>query len=351
MITIREAQEADVPQLVRFVANILQETGAQKTQFFDEVFWRWEYCTRGREALIVLTLDDDRIVGAFHLTPRIMTFQGEQRMMVLLQDLGVDSAYRRHGVFVKMATFAIQESIRQGWDVTYSLPNQRSYPGFIKKLGYTHVASIPVQISPLNIGVALAKRLPLGGLWKAIATPFGWMKQRVFSIKGDGIMRRIERFTSDVDPLGLAFVGMTGAGCIRDSDFLNWRFINKPGSLYEAYGWYVNDTLRAYAVTRFTQMFGFDCILLMDFAGTQADLLPLLSGCMGLAYRRGIGLAVTMGLHPMFRSLRKLGFMSLPDRFNPRVLQFIVQYHTDAVTSAVLLPSKWTLTLADWDVL
>jgi GNAT superfamily N-acetyltransferase len=351
MITTREAQEPDVPQIVRFVTRILHETGAQKAPLFDEVFWRWEYRTPGREALVVLAFDEDQIVGAFHLTPRTMSLDDKQRTMVLLQDLGVDAEYRRHGVFVKMATFAIQEAIRRGWDVTYSLPNQRSYPGFIKKLGYTHVASIPVQISPLNIGTALGKRLPLGGLWKAVYTPFGWAMQKVFSVKGDGTIRRIERFTPDVDPLGSAFVGVTGAGCIRDSDFLNWRFIDKPGSLYEAYGWYVNNTLRAYTVTRSMQMFGLDCILLMDFAGAQADLLPLLSECMQIAYKRGIAIAVTMGLHPVLRSLKQLGFLTVPHRINPRVLQFIVQCHTEQVTDAVCLPTAWTLTLVDWDVL
>ncbi len=349
-IRVREAQETDVPALVPFVSDILRETEAQKAPLFDEAFWRWEHRTPGREALVVLAQDDAQIVGAFHLTPRTMRWQGEPRTMALLQDLGVHPEYRRHGVFMDMCTFAVDKAARRGWDVTYSLPNQRSYPGFIKKQGYTHVTSVPVRVAPLNVGAAAASRLPVRPLWHALGAPFTYAARAMFSVHSAGEARLIERFEADVDALGAAFADAAGVGCARDAAFLNWRFIDKPGRLYVAYGLYHAGVLRAYVVTRRMRMFGLDCLLLLDFAGQQDALLPLLSTRMDTAARDGAGLAVTMGLHPLMGSLARLGFVTVPNRLNPRVLHFIVRTHTARVTD-VALPSSWALTLADWDVL
>jgi GNAT superfamily N-acetyltransferase len=349
-IHVREAVETDVPALVQFVGDILRETDAQKAPLFDEAFWRWEYRTPGREALVVLAQDDARIVGAFHLTPRPMRWHGEPRTMVLLQDLGVHADYRRRGVFMDMCTFAIDEAARRGWDVTYSLPNQRSYPGFIKKQGYTHVASVPVRIAPLNMGAAVAGRLPMRPLWHALGAPFTYAARALFSVGSAGEVRLIERFEADVDVLGAAFTDAAGIGCTRDAAFLNWRFVDKPGRLYQIHGLYTDGVLLAYVVTRRTRMFGLDCMLLMDFAGQRDALLPLLSARMDAATRDGAGLAVTMGLHPWMGSLARLGFVTVPNRINPRVLHFIMRTHTERVTNAAP-PSSWALTLADWDVL
>jgi GNAT superfamily N-acetyltransferase len=348
-IRVREAREADVPALVQFVGDILRETDAQKAPLFDEAFWCWEYRTPGREALVVVAEDGARIVGAFHLTPRPMRWNGEARTMVLLQDLGVHVEYRRHGIFMDMCTFAVDAVGRRGWDVTYSLPNPRSYPGFIQKQGYTHVTSVPVRVSPLNLGAA-ASRLPLRPLWRTLGAPFTRAERALFSVRSTDVMRAIERFEVDVDALGAAFADSTGAGCARDAAFLNWRFVDKPGRLYQAHGIYHEGVLRAYVVTRRMRMFGLDCLVLMDYAGQVDALLPLLSARMDAAARDGAGLAVTMGLHPLMRSLVRLGFITVPNCLNPRVLHFIVRTHTGRVTN-VALPSSWALTLADWDVL
>jgi GNAT superfamily N-acetyltransferase len=349
-IRVREAQEADVPALVQFVGDILRETDAQKAPLFDEAFWRWEYRTPGHEALVVLALEDARVVGAFHLTPRPMRWNGEARTMVLLQDLGVHTEFRRHGIFMDMSTFAVDEAARRGWDVTYSLPNPRSYRGFIQKQGYTHITSVPVRVSPLNLGAAAASRLPLPPLWRALGAPITRAARALFSVRSTDEMRMIERFEADVDVLGAAFADSAGSGCARDSAFLNWRFIDKPGRLYEAHGLFHDGILKAYVVTRRMRMFGLDCLVLMDFAGQADALLPLISARMDAAARDGAGLAVTMGLHPRMGSLARLGFVTVPNRLNPRVLHFIVRTHTGRVTN-VALPSSWALTLADWDVL
>ncbi len=350
-IDIREAQPADEPALVQFVGDILRETGAHKAPLFDAAFWRWEYRTPGREALVVLAQDGPRIVGAFHLTPRPMRWGGQPRTMVLLQDLGVHPDYRRHGLFMKMCAFAVAEAERRGWDVTYSLPNPRSYPGFVQKQGYAHVASVPVRVALLDAGAALASRLPPKGLWRALGAPVTWAGRALFAVHGRGEAQPIRRFVPEVDRLGAAFADAAGAGCARDAAFLNWRFIEKPGNLYQTHGWLWEGALQAYVVTRRARMFGVDCLLLMDFAGEPEALLPLLAERLAAAARDGAGLAVTMGLHPLMGRLARLGFVSVPNRLNPRVLHFIVRAHTGRVPPVITQAASWALTLADWDVL
>jgi predicted N-acetyltransferase YhbS len=352
-ITIRGAEPADYEALFTFIQRILDETGAQKAPIFSPELWRWQCQTPGFDTLAVVAKDGAEVVGSYHLVSRDMWYFDQPRTMVLLQDLGVHPDYRRHGVFVQMSDYAVSEAAARGWDVTYSFPNHRSYPGFIKKQSYRHVDTVPVYVRPLDVGQILAERLPLRALWRMLGG--------TVMLPYDGMFRwraaeaiPIERFSGDVDALSRQFVKRAGMGCKRDAAFLNWRFLDKPTHEYHAWGRSQQNRLRAYLVTRRAHMFGANCLLLMDFGcadGADDDLRGLIAARLMAERREGMALAVTMGLHPFFGQLRRLGFIRVPNRLNPRPLNFIVRGHTHRVSDDIYDAKKWFTTLADWDVL
>ena len=65
----------------------------------------------------------------------------------------------------------------------------------------------------------------------------------------------------------------------------------------------------------------------------------------------GAALGVTMGLHPFFPRFRQLGFVHVPERFNPRHFTFTVRGIAPDVGKDLNDPASWHLTLADWDVM
>lgn len=360
---VRTAQPEDYEALFALVARILNETGAQKAPIFSPDLWRWQCLTPGFETLVVVAQAGAQLVGSYHLVSRDMLYFGQPRKMVLLQDLGVLPDYRRHGVFMQMSDFAVQQAAARGWDITYSFPNHRSYPGFIHKQHYRHVEVVPVFVRPLNPGAMLAERLPVADLWRGLGRAV-MLPYDVFFGPSEVAAQPIKRFTADVDDLSRRFVMRAGMGCFRTAGFLNWRFLDKPTlppsantesrSEYTAWAAYDAGTLHAYLVTRRARMFGNDCVLLMDFGcadGADQRLRGLIAARLAAERAAGASMAVTMGLHPFFRSLGKLGFVTVPTRANPRPLNFIVRGHTERVRDDMNQAAYWFTTLADWDVL
>ena len=356
-LVIRNITEEDVPQLVPLVHRILKETDAQKAPYFNEQIWRWQYQTPGLESLVVAVEDEGELVGSYHYVSRDMVFDGQVRKMVLMQDLGVLSDYRRRGLFLRMADHCNSQLDDLQWDVTYSLPNHRSFPGLINHLGYAYVDNVAVYVRPLLPGKILAERLPLATLWDGLGH-LGMLPYEVLfplpQIDADLRIHTIECFDDSVNSLSWEFVSRAGMGCWRTDVFLNWRFLDKPTQEYTVQGASRGDDLLAYIVTRPAELFGTETLLIVDMGcrdGEDAALNSLLGAALQAARVRGIAAAVTMGQHPFFGQLWQMGFLSVPDRINPRPLRFIAQRHSDRVDETIYQAEKWFITLADWDVL
>ncbi len=351
--TIRALKPEDRERLFDLVRSTLSETGALKAAIFSPALWEWQCLSPGFEALVVVAEDGQELVGCYHLVSRDMKFFGQQHKMALLQELGVLPAYRRQGLFMKMSEFAVERAAAQGWSLTYSFPNHRSFPGFIKKQGYRHLGNASVWVRPLNPARMLEARLPLKTVGRAVARVGMAMFDAVFSMK-EGVAQEIGEFSSEVNAISSNFLTGEKIGCVRDARFLNWRFLQKPTHEYTAWGLRREGNLTAYLVTRRASMFGADCMLLMDFGcltGCEADLLRLIGGRVAAGRSEGAVLAVAMGLHPFFRRLGRLGFIRVPEQVNPRPVRFIVRRHGDRVDDRVYRFSNWFTTLADWDVL
>ena len=109
--------------------------------------------------------------------------------------------------------------------------------------------------------------------------------------------------------------------------------------------------LVAFAITRSALLFDSPATMFMDFGcrtGEAAALRRLVSARMDADRRAGHALAVVMGLHPQLADWRKIGFLQLPERFNPRPFNLIVKQLDGGI--GALDPASWLITLGDWDV-
>lgn len=356
-ISVRHVRPDDYAPLVKLVKRILSESGAQKAPYFNEEFWRWQCLTPGFESVVTVAEHRGELVGSFHLVSREMYLKGKKARMVLLHDLGVLEEYRRSGLFLRLAQCAVDHVTNHGWELTYSLPNKHSYPGFIKHLGYRHVTVAPVYVRPLQPGVLLAERLPFSGLWKVLGRTGTGAYDLLFPLSKPvpGLtIAPVERFTKELAALSMQFVAGAGLGCIRDEKFLNWRFVDHPGVDYARWAIGRQDRPLAYLITRRARLFGTEVLLLMDMAcadGADNALLVLISERLRAARRDGLAMAVLMGLHPFFRRLQRPGFFTIPRRFTPRPMNFIVRSHVGGLGEEIYDPFHWCITFADLDIL
>ncbi|HJQ82656.1 MAG TPA: hypothetical protein VKA21_01165, partial [Candidatus Binatia bacterium] len=149
------------------------------------------------------------------------------------------------------------------------------------------------------------------------------------------------------------FAGAVAIGLERTAGYLAWRFVEKPTREYTTWGLERDGRLAAYLVTRSSVLFGVPCVVLMDFGcerGEDGALAALIAARLAAERRAGVALAVAVGLHPFFSRLARLGFVRVPERLEPRPLNLVGKPLAPGIGEDLLDPSRWLITLADWDV-
>lgn len=355
---VREAGPADYDMVRRCMDEVFRETGAQKTQVFDRALWEWQYLQTELPSLIVVAEADGALCGYYHALRFRMRFRGQPALGAVVQDVGTLSAYRHQGVFRAMGGFALERLRADGVDLVYTLPSPkgRSLPSFVRNHHYAIVGWVPVYLAPLDLGALLASRLRLGApaRWLGrLLRPFvRAVTLRTPALKPGEEAVRIDPLDDRLEPLVRDFARGRAVGLERNLRYLRWRFLDKPTRDYTVWALARAGRAAAYVVTRPATLFDTRCTMFMDFgclAGEDAALRRLIRARLEADEREGAVLGVTMGLHPQIDELGKVGFLRIPDRFNPRPFNLVVRQLAQNGPE-LFDPSAWHITLADWDV-
>jgi hypothetical protein len=348
----REATPADYEQILAINREILVETAGQKMAGFGRALWEWQYLQPEEKSLVSVADDHGTIAGYMHGLRFPYRYRGRRIVASMTQDAATVPAYRRQGVVRATHGFAREEFARTGMPFTVGFPNHRMFPDYAHAQ-YTTVAFVPVYVRPLDFR-RLAGRFRLGPLG-AVAGPLyrALLARRMPLAAGEEVVH-LERFDATIEPVTRDFADMVTVCIDRTARFLNWRFFEKPTREYAVWALRRAGELRAYIVTKRSEMYGQPAVIVMDLgcrAGEEGALLRLIAARLPDEQREGAVAAVTTGLHPVFSRLRRLGFLRVPDRWNPRPIRFVAKLLRDGFDPAVLEPGSWFVTLADWDVL
>ncbi len=102
-------------------------------------------------------------------------------------------------------------------------------------------------------------------------------------------------------------------------------------------------------------MLGNPALLIMDLAfanGKEQSLLYLIDQVRkdpkwtGAAYN----LLFVSGITPALSSLKSIGFLQIPEKVNPRILNLLARNAGGVEEQPILKENSWLLTLGDWDV-
>ena len=353
---IREATPADHPAILASIPEILSETEAQKAAGFSPDAWRWQYVQGEHQPIIILADDGGRICGYYHAVLFTMRYNSRRAIASMEQDVATLKAYRGQGVFAAMTGFLDERKKERGVDFVYAFPNARSLHQVITYHGYVLVARVPVYVRPLDMPTVLASRLGAAGrvLGTLGAPLYRALFARSHPVEPGEEVVRVERFDRELAALARDFGAAVPIGLERTERYLNWRFVDKPTREYAIWVLRRGGRPVAHLVTRPAPLFGVRCAMLMDFgcrAGGEDALFRLVAARLAAEQAEGTALGVTMGLHPFFARLRRLGFLHVPERFNPRHFTFVVRGIAPDVGKDLNDPASWHLTLADWDVM
>jgi hypothetical protein len=348
----REAVPADYDQIHAINWDILRETDGQKTAGFSRKLWEWQYLQTEEKSLVTVADDHGTVAGYMHGLRFPYRYRGKRIIASMTQDAATVPAYRRQGVVRATHLFAREEFARTGMPFTVGFPNHRMFPDYDHSK-YTTVAFVPVYVRPLDFR-RIASRFHLG-LVGALAGPvLRATIARPLPLASGEEMVQLERFDTNIEPVTRGFADMVTVCIDRTARFLNWRFFEKPTREYSAWALRRAGELQAYVVTRRGELYGNPSTIVMDLgcrAGEEGALLRLLHARFAPEQAAGAAAVVTMGLHPVLARLRRLGFVHVPDRFNPRPIRFVAKILREGFDPAILDARSWFVTLADWDVL
>jgi predicted N-acetyltransferase YhbS len=179
--------------------------------------------------------------------------------------------HRGKGIFSTLVPFCYHAMKRMGVQFSYGLPNQKSYPPFINRLGWEHIGAARLWLRPINTRRLVSRRFGKGffpwGL-SAIGHLAGNLILSQKPINADNDQLTITK-VSPLDPLFDEFWQQVRAKysimLVRDTAFLNWRYAKIPDREYQLLAAIHHGKMLAYIVLREVLIQGISCGMIVDF--------------------------------------------------------------------------------------
>lgn len=103
----------------------------------NPAFWDWAYQNNPMGSPIVsLCHCDDKLVGHYAVIPYNLTYKNLILPACLSMTTMVHSSCRKYGLFVEQATQVYERAHALGYGVVFGFPNEKSTPGFRKRLDW-----------------------------------------------------------------------------------------------------------------------------------------------------------------------------------------------------------------------
>lgn len=320
-------------------------------------FLQWQYFNNpaGKALIKLAKSDDNEVVGQYVIIPMKIKVNEEIVDSTLSLNTLTRKDYRGKGIFTKLADAVYKKCEEDKLEFTYGFPNPNSYPGFVKKLGFTDLGSLPLMVYPLNIEKLLLKRFnsnllsKLGGIFNGIFNICIKNDECIQIKEIDGDLRDFDMFWDEIK-------GKYKVIGVRNSDYIKWRYKDIPMREYHIIGAYKNKKLVAYVVLRKSEIEKFKCGMIVDFMIKDGDMLAgrkIISEAIAKFTNDGMELVgCLMGKNTEeYKILKKSKFLRCPQFLEPQPFKVIYRNHSNNTRKELEDINNWFLTMGDYDVI
>lgn len=334
------------------IKSISDEVSAQDKTLASQKNWDWRYKELPTgQSHIYLAKENNSIIGYYHI-PTYEILVGNEIMTIgNIQSVAVSKTHRKKNVFQNLAKFA-NNDINQYVDLIYTFPNHRSIHTFIKYNDFHIVTVLPLHLRPISVKVFFAKKLNskfLGSICGGLLEIYSRLKKKSLNIFDH--IEEFDVFDTEIETLFLKFGSRHEIRLLRNRPYLEWRFNNSLKDKHKIIGLRSNSELVAVAVVKMENILSERCLVIMDLAYVQVESAKkLLSNLDSLYIDEKITFIVNSRISVDKKIEESVGFVRVPNRFNPRKLHLLVRLTNKNVSSDFLKAAKWHVTLSDWDV-
>lgn len=323
---------------------------------FDDEEWEWKFKS---SRILIATNDNDDVISLRPTVLLKLKFNDQEITAGMNVDVMTHPDYRRLGIFSDLVKNSFQMLKEAEVPIVYTFPNQFSFPGYIKRIKWSHTASIPLLvrvIKPENIIKSYFKNSTLINILNPIATTFNnIIFDRSYNLKNNDIsVSQIPFFGKEFDILWYDLSKTFKISVIRDSHYLNWRYTERPGYDYKIFSATNNGALKGYMVLRNDEMFGLNLGLIVDLiAENDETCYCLINKAIEMFKKSEMDIVGCLMLEnsPYFNIIKKSGFIKTPQRFSPKEFFFVNNVDEEKLDPEEAYSGKnWYITFGDIDI-
>ncbi|MBI3927723.1 MAG: GNAT family N-acetyltransferase [Armatimonadetes bacterium] len=326
----RPAQEDEVVALLRAALGEGNPATPRTASY-----WRWKHFENpfGRSYILLATDPQDGTIAGVRTMMRwtFLTPEGEEVRAVRAVDTATHPRYQRRGIFSRLTLRALEELEREGVRFVFNTPNQMSMPGYLK-MGWQQAESRKLYVRILNpwrFLQGVSGRLTGGSLGGPVEPPLTTWHQ--FAAEQPHALRRL------IDQPG-AHLGLKTP---LSWEYASWRYGGHPSVNYSLLPLRESECLRGIAICRPNVRFGLRELVMADglgsFQGLAAAIRPLKKHYDYIVCHFAPD-------HPLQKSLRRAGFVPIPNR----KIEFVVRPLSGGAGDVPSL--RWDLRLSDLEL-
>ncbi len=223
--------EEDLQGISELITRMDSAAGVQRLRDKSADYYRWMYLDNPAGAAVVhcARLGSD-IVASFAVAPKIFQIDGRSRVFGKTMDMFTDPRHQGKGLIKRCTQAVFDGAVTAGIMDWYVTPSVNSYPIFTTRWGYREDLALLYRFRILSFGSAL-------GSLRRFARPAGFVGRIMDAItKHDRGLRLPDGWTLDtmaacgeeVDDLWGEVAGGYRVAQVRDSTYLNWRYVQNP---------------------------------------------------------------------------------------------------------------------------
>lgn len=335
------------------------------SEFFSEVFTikkdsgycQWKYFQNPiGENMSMVAVDDGKIVGNFGVIPARIKVGTNSVLASQGVDTAISESYRQKSTFFDLAGFVKEKMLARGVQFSFVFSNKYSYLIFSRFFNFYEVCQIFSMKKVLNPAPYLQKKIKLSSLsnfcGSIYTTWISWTNRTKMKWKHSYSLRlgEVQRFDERFDLFWQNQAKCYEIACVRDSQYLNWRYVQNPFDYkifciesekdlsikgYMVLGCYDEDIRRGRIID-----------IMVEAGNNQAmEMLIRKAICYFLDKQADIISCWMLDQWPAFEILKKFGFI-LRNTENALIVR---SWKNDLDNQYLADRSKWYLTMGDSD--
>jgi hypothetical protein len=319
----------------------------------DEAHWRWKLRhAPAKVENVWLALDGDAPIFQYAGIPTRFRLPSGETIAMVSVDTMTAPEWRRRGLLGSVGRVVYDAWRDAGIPFVLGLPNER-WGSRAGALGWQPLFVLAWLVRPLRPEALAARRLRLpalarltwaGGAWNAL---WRFRSRRDSNIR----LRRIDRAGPEFDQLWHRCEAEAAVSVVRDSAWVNWRYLDAPGFAYQVLLAERDGQPSGYLAYRTQRNSNGITGLIADILVAEEDEPSrdmLLGLALDLLHAEGAASARTLAIPgtPLHTALRRQGFLRGRGAFSVQLVPLAPDLPIDILGD----PRNWSLAGGDFDV-